>query len=750
MTGAHAERPQPLVAVVMGSSSDWPTMQKAVEVLDRFGVAHEARVVSAHRMPDEMFAFAESAADRGVRAIIAGAGGAAHLPGMLAAKTTVPVLGVPVPSRHLHGQDSLLSIVQMPAGVPVATFAIGEAGATNAGLFAVALLANDDASLRAALDAYRAERREQAAVGGPRRRAADVSAAHRSDRPAGDDRHARRRPARSLRRGRRPHGRLRHRRPRSRPGRPGRGGRRRPPRRRLRRRGRPRRAGRAAAPSSPRSSRTRRRRRCSASPATSSSPRRPRAVAIAQDRIAEKAFLERRGFPVAPCAALVDDADLAAVAALGGPLDRQDRPARLRRQGPSVGRATPPASRAAWARARRRAVHRRATRCRSTPRSASSSPAAPTAPSLTYPVAENVHRRRHPRSHRRAGPGRRCARRPGAGASRRRSPRPSTTSASWRSRCSSPAGGCSSTSWRRARTTAGTGRSTPRTRASSPSRSAPSPERRSASTAMTSPAVAMVNLLGDLWFDDAGEVVEPCWAEVLAEPARPAAPVRQVGATAGPQDGSPHRVGDDVDGVGRTGPRVARRCAIAKPGARRRPGRRRWADAAPAGTDRRPYCRRGACAATSPATSTPCRPSSRRAATTSARSCHGPIRITHDNRRVRRQGGRGLGLRRELQLPHHRAGTPLANGERMLGGCGLHRRGGPASIEIGYWLRPDAVGRGVMTAAAGALTDGGIHHRRHHPGRDPLRRRQRPQRGDSSASRIRARRRRGPRAGGRR
>ena len=155
---------KPLVAVVMGSASDWPTMRNAVDVLARFGVAHEARVVSAHRMPDEMFAFAESAADRGVRAIIAGAGGAAHLPGMLAAKTTVPVLGVPVPSRHLHGHDSLLSIVQMPAGVPVATFAIGDAGATNAGLFAIALLANEDHALRAALVVYRSERREQAAA----------------------------------------------------------------------------------------------------------------------------------------------------------------------------------------------------------------------------------------------------------------------------------------------------------------------------------------------------------------------------------------------------------------------------------------------------------------------------------------------------------------------------------------------------------------------------------------------------------
>ena len=153
----------PVIGVVMGSSSDWPTMAKAVEVLEHFGVPHEAMVVSAHRMPDEMFAYAESARDRGLRAIIAGAGGAAHLPGMLAAKTTVPVLGVPVASRHLSGQDSLYSIVQMPAGVPVATFAIGEAGATNAALFAVSLLAAGDASLATRLDAYRAERREQAA-----------------------------------------------------------------------------------------------------------------------------------------------------------------------------------------------------------------------------------------------------------------------------------------------------------------------------------------------------------------------------------------------------------------------------------------------------------------------------------------------------------------------------------------------------------------------------------------------------------
>jgi 5-(carboxyamino)imidazole ribonucleotide mutase len=154
----------PVVGVVMGSSSDWPTMSRAVDVLTEFGVPHEARVVSAHRMPDDMFRYAESARSRGLRAIIAGAGGAAHLPGMIAAKTTLPVLGVPVASRHLSGLDSLYSIVQMPAGIPTATFAIGEAGATNAALFAVSLLAVDDASLSDALDRYRAERRDQAAA----------------------------------------------------------------------------------------------------------------------------------------------------------------------------------------------------------------------------------------------------------------------------------------------------------------------------------------------------------------------------------------------------------------------------------------------------------------------------------------------------------------------------------------------------------------------------------------------------------
>ncbi len=140
----------------MGSSSDWEVMQHAAQQLEAFGVPFEAKVVSAHRTPDEMFAYAESAVQRGLQVIIAGAGGAAHLPGMLAAKTTLPVLGVPVPSKYLHGQDSLYSIVQMPKGVPVATFAIGEAGAANAGLFAVSLLALHDKTLTKKLVAFRA------------------------------------------------------------------------------------------------------------------------------------------------------------------------------------------------------------------------------------------------------------------------------------------------------------------------------------------------------------------------------------------------------------------------------------------------------------------------------------------------------------------------------------------------------------------------------------------------------------------
>ena len=153
---------QPLVGIVMGSSSDWDTMKAAAQILAEFGVAHEARVVSAHRMPDDMFAYAEAALPRGLRAIIAGAGGAAHLPGMLAAKTIVPVLGVPVASRHLQGVDSLHSIVQMPKGIPVATFAIGTAGAANAALFAVALLSHGNEALTTQLLAYRATQTEAA------------------------------------------------------------------------------------------------------------------------------------------------------------------------------------------------------------------------------------------------------------------------------------------------------------------------------------------------------------------------------------------------------------------------------------------------------------------------------------------------------------------------------------------------------------------------------------------------------------
>ncbi len=153
-----------LVGVVMGSSSDWDVMQHAAQMLQRLQIPFEARVVSAHRMPDAMFEYAASARARGVSAIIAGAGGAAHLPGMLAAKTTVPVLGVPVPSRHLQGQDSLLSIVQMPKGIPVATFAIGEAGAANAALFAAAMLAAGDTQLLQRLEAFRAEQTAQASA----------------------------------------------------------------------------------------------------------------------------------------------------------------------------------------------------------------------------------------------------------------------------------------------------------------------------------------------------------------------------------------------------------------------------------------------------------------------------------------------------------------------------------------------------------------------------------------------------------
>ncbi len=147
----------PLVAIVMGSQSDWPTMQRAADVLDKLGVAYDARIVSAHRTPQRLVAFAEGAADEGFKVVIAGAGGAAHLPGMVASMTHLPVLGVPVQSRALSGQDSLLSIVQMPAGIPVGTLAIGEAGATNAGILAASILATSDEVLAGRLKAFRAE-----------------------------------------------------------------------------------------------------------------------------------------------------------------------------------------------------------------------------------------------------------------------------------------------------------------------------------------------------------------------------------------------------------------------------------------------------------------------------------------------------------------------------------------------------------------------------------------------------------------
>ncbi|MDB0542959.1 5-(carboxyamino)imidazole ribonucleotide mutase, partial [Ralstonia solanacearum] len=157
-----ASQSAPLVGVVMGSSSDWDVMQHAVALLKEFGIPFEAQVVSAHRMPDDMFRYAEAARGRGLRAIIAGAGGAAHLPGMIAAKTIVPVFGVPVPSKYLRGEDSLLSIVQMPKGIPVATFAIGEAGAANAALSAIAMLATTDDALAGKLEAFRARQTEAA------------------------------------------------------------------------------------------------------------------------------------------------------------------------------------------------------------------------------------------------------------------------------------------------------------------------------------------------------------------------------------------------------------------------------------------------------------------------------------------------------------------------------------------------------------------------------------------------------------
>lgn len=153
---------KPIVGIVMGSNSDWDTMQNAAQILQEFGVAYEAKVVSAHRMPDDMFAYAQTAQDRGLKAIIAGAGGAAHLPGMLASKTIVPIFGVPVASKYLRGKDSLYSIVQMPKGVPVATFAIGEAGAANAALHVIANLAVNDAALAKKLDTFRATQTEKA------------------------------------------------------------------------------------------------------------------------------------------------------------------------------------------------------------------------------------------------------------------------------------------------------------------------------------------------------------------------------------------------------------------------------------------------------------------------------------------------------------------------------------------------------------------------------------------------------------
>lgn len=162
MSNSATSSNQPVVGIVMGSNSDWDVMSNAAQILSDFDVAHEAKVVSAHRMPDEMFTYAEEASQRGLRAIIAGAGGAAHLPGMLAAKTIVPVYGVPVPSKYLRGEDSLYSIVQMPKGIPVATFAIGEAGAANAALHVIAMLALDNADLAKKLRDFRSQQTQKA------------------------------------------------------------------------------------------------------------------------------------------------------------------------------------------------------------------------------------------------------------------------------------------------------------------------------------------------------------------------------------------------------------------------------------------------------------------------------------------------------------------------------------------------------------------------------------------------------------
>lgn len=151
----------PLVGILMGSDSDWPVMRKVAEQLDAFGIAYEARVLSAHRTPDQATGYAQAAAGRGMRCLIAGAGGAAHLAGVLAANTTLPVLGIPMPSKHLQGMDSLLSTVQMPGGIPVATFAIGDAGATNAALFAVAMLALSDTTLAGKLAAFRKKQEQK-------------------------------------------------------------------------------------------------------------------------------------------------------------------------------------------------------------------------------------------------------------------------------------------------------------------------------------------------------------------------------------------------------------------------------------------------------------------------------------------------------------------------------------------------------------------------------------------------------------
>ncbi len=433
-------RMPPCVAVVMGSASDWPTMQQAVEVLERFGVAHEAHVVSAHRMPDEMFAFAESAAGRGLRAIIAGAGGAAHLPGMLAAKTTVPVLGVPV-RVEAPPRAGLAALDRADAGRRPGRHVRDRRGRGDERRPVRRRPARPTTTPRCAPPSRRTAPSDASRRRGRRwRRDADVSAAPGADRPTGDDRHARRRPARPLRPRRRPARRLPHHRPRSRPR-------------------RPRRTRSPTSISSPpyddRGALDELAADCAVvttefeNPPASALLRLardvvvappPAAVAIAQDRVAEKSFLAARRHrpsrrarrsPTTPTSTRPRRSATPAIvktARLGydGKGQRAvDDPDGIAAAWDQLGRVPCVVERRV--RPRRRGQRRRR-------------PHAPTGRSPTVPARRERPPRRHPRPHRRAGPGRRRRSPPRRRRSPRRSPRRSTTSACWRSSCSSSAG----------------------------------------------------------------------------------------------------------------------------------------------------------------------------------------------------------------------------------------------------------------------------------------------------------------------